>query len=192
METEQTKQTEDIQKIETVINTEKEMIRTWADSSFDSDACSTEIPTGKNDMQGVIHEIETYKRIIDAKQNKNKSHKGNISTSEESKYSEAVAVESKEENQLPEDERGKQIKHPARCSCESCMYRSVRELKYRTDRNISMVMDDFMGRPPVRDLRRHPSDCICGAHMKNMIKGKRIPYAKIVEKIRENKFRPPK
>ena len=72
------------------------------------------------------------------------------------------------------------------------MYREVRELIYRNDRNISLVIDDYMLKPPLKDLKEHPRDCLCGAHMKQMIKGNKIPYAKIIAAIRENKFRPPK
>ena len=87
-------------------------------------------------------------------------------------------------------EKERETRHSQECSCESCMYREVRELKYRTERNISLVIDDYMWKSAQKNLNKHPRDCLCGAHSKIKIKEKRIPYSKIVKQIIDNKYRP--
>ena len=72
------------------------------------------------------------------------------------------------------------------------MYREVRDLKYRTNHNISLVLDKYMGKIQQKDMKYHPSDCLCGGHLKSKIRIKRIPYSEIIAEIRDNKFRPPK
>ena len=72
------------------------------------------------------------------------------------------------------------------------MYTDVRNLKYRTDSNIARIIDKYLWKPPQKELNRHPRDCLCGGHMKILIREKRVPYSKIVEEIRRNKYHPPK
>ena len=184
-------QQEEPQKIETVIN-RKTFEGSWADTSYESDQDTQRFETkasSTNDLQGVMKEMANYKQAMKEQDKISQSLSDSLPSLEKADQTQKKG--NKEEKQEA-TEAGKEKYHDQECSCERCMYRDVRELKYKTDRNISLVIDVYMGKPAQKDLKHHPSDCLCGAHLKQLIKGKRTPYSKIIGTIRYNKFKPPK
>ena len=146
----------------------------------------------ENDMTGVREEIRRYKEDIEKKEKHDEKEetKGNTHLPQKEQPTPIKSQHLKGCRCNECNTKMEQRLHTDACSCERCMYRAVRELKYRTDRNISEVIDDFMYKLPEKDLSKHPRDCLCGAHLKQKIKVKRIPYSKIVQQIVDNKYRP--
>ena len=200
MEVEQENQSEEIHRISTVVNMAKPTKGFWADMPYESDLSQTQFhstnPSNENDIQGVMNEVEKYKRTLKEERQRTNQQEESISDSLPSikqDKDKKEKDETKEKQKEPrEQEKREDKRHHEECSCEACMYEDVRELKYRNDRNISLVLDVYMGKPPLKDLKRHPSDCLCGGHLRSKLKDKRIPYSKIIDEIRRNKYRPPK
>ena len=191
MEVETVQKSGDIRKIETVVNVQQNTQGFWADSEYEADQETQKFESSmspRDDMQGIRKEIESYKKSM--KEEKSKQNSEEMKNEEGRKMKKGNS--STELHKEGKEKKMTMIQHDERCSCETCMYRDVRELHYRNDRNISLVIEDYMAKPPLKDLKEHPRDCHCGAHMKQMIRGNKIPYSKIIGTIRENKFRPPK
>ena len=170
----------------------------------------------ESDMKGVKEEMEAYKRSLkDDKKSREKEYTGEETAKEieiedsivsqhlygckcgncprsTNKKDRGRGEENKSRNKKEDrsKEQKQEISHNYKCNCEKCMYAEVRELTYKTKRNISLVLDEFMGRPPIKDTHKHPKSCLCGTHLRTKIKGERIPYDDIIQQIVDNNFHP--
>ena len=176
---------EDHQKIQTLVSTRT--LSSWDEMEDQIEPFETrETPKAKeyareeNDMTGVRTEMEAYKKQIQEKDKKTNETQTKVSQHMKGcRCDKCIASPNTNPNV-----------HREECSCEICFYRTVRELKYRTDRNIALVMDDYMEKPPLKEISQHPNDCLCGAHLQIKIKQRRVPYSKLVRQVIKNKFRP--
>ena len=165
----------------------------WADMEYESDQTTQEFETSErsgDDIQGVMKEVEEYKKTLEEKTEESQDS----SEPAERKSKEGTSKTQQEDRRGRKQERKEEEgeKHSQECSCEICFYKEIREMKEKNDKNLSLLIDDYMGKPPMKNLQSHPKDCLCGTHMKMMIKGKKIPYTRIIQTIRNNKYSPPK
>ena len=184
------KEEEQPKRIETVLDSRRSG-GFWADVQDEVDQSTQKFEESSysmDDMEGVMTEVTSYKEQMERKDKEAKRLSDSLPSLE--RAGQSHSEEKRKESYKKEKEE--EETHSKSCSCEACMYRDVRELTYKTDRNISLVIDVYMGKPPLKNLKGHPTDCLCGAHLKSRIKGRKTPYSKIINIIRYNKYKPPK
>ena len=169
-----------------------------------------------NDMSGVRQEVERYKESISVEpknkderekekdeiqtqrvQEDNSQHlrgcRCKICRKKKEEETEKMKQERNDtrwnENSNKDSSQNPKSTHDETCSCERCFYKEIRELKYKSNKNMSRVIERFISKPPEKDLKNHPRDCLCGIHMRNRITEGKDPYNKIIKQIVDNNFR---
>ena len=66
----------------------------------------------------------------------------------------------------------------------------MREIQIKSNKNITVVIEKFIEKPPIKETKHHPKDCLCGVHMKERARRERNSFSSIIKQIRDRNYKP--